>query len=539
MGDAIFVVTPRENAAEGEVHEKRIFALFLSALLLTTVLCACGDEKSEEAGGIGSNGTSSSGEPVTGGELVVGISQDLGDSLDPYQMTAAGTREVLFNVYEGLVKPNVSGEYVPAVASDSTVSEDGLTYTFPLREGVLFHNGEAVTAEDVIYSFETCAETTVDTALAAALSSVEDISAEGSTVTITLSEANPDFLSYVGMVYIVPAAYDQQDTAPVGTGPFQFVSRSVQENLVLEKFGDYWGEKAYLDQVTFKIYEDANALMSALSAESVDMAFHLTIDQVNTVSGGAYKTLEGTMNLVQALYLNNDVEPFDNEKVRQAMCYAVNVEEILNLTGEGHGKKLGSSIYPAFTKYFDESLSDYYTYDVEKAKQLLKEAGYEDGFSMTITVPSNYTPHMNVAEVLVEQLAQVGITATINPVEWETWLSETYMGRDFESTVVGFDAATLSAGALLNRWMSDNENNMINYDNPEYDAIMEKANTTTDDAEQTELYKQAAKLLTETAANVYIQDLADFVLIKSDLDGYQFYPLYVMDLSTVHYVQSV
>lgn len=519
--------------------KKRIFALFLSALLLTTVLCACGDEKSEEAGGIGSNGTSSSGEPVTGGELVVGISQDLGDSLDPYQMTAAGTREVLFNVYEGLVKPNVSGEYVPAVASDSTVSEDGLTYTFPLREGVLFHNGEAVTAEDVIYSFETCAETTVDTALAAALSSVEDISAEGSTVTITLSEANPDFLSYVGMVYIVPAAYDQQDTAPVGTGPFQFVSRSVQENLILEKFGDYWGEKAYLDQVTFKIYEDANALMSALSAESVDMAFHLTIDQVNTVSGGAYKTLEGTMNLVQALYLNNDVEPFDNEKVRQAMCYAVNVEEILNLTGEGHGKKLGSSIYPAFTKYFDESLADYYTYDVEKAKQLLKEAGYEDGFSMTITVPSNYTPHMNVAEVLVEQLAQVGITATIKPVEWETWLSETYMGRDFESTVVGFDAATLSAGALLNRWMSDNENNMINYDNPEYDAIMEKANTTTDDAEQTKLYKQAAKLLTETAANVYIQDLADFVLIKSDLDGYQFYPLYVMDLSTVHYVQSV
>ena len=132
---------------------------------------------------------------------------------------------------------------------------------------------------------------------------------------------------------------------------------------------------------------------------------------------------------------------------------------------------------------------DYYTYDVEKAKQLLKEAGYEDGFSMTITVPSNYTPHMNVAQVLVEQLAQVGITATIKPVEWETWLSETYMGRDFESTVVGFDAATLSAGALLNRWMSDNENNMINYDNPEYDAIMEKANTTTDDAEQTKLYK--------------------------------------------------
>lgn len=517
--------------------KKRVFALFLSVLMLTTVLCACGDTTSEEAGGIGSDTTSSSGEAVTGGELVVGISQDLGDSLDPYQLTAAGTREVLFNIYEGLVKATATGEYVPAVASDSTVSEDGLTYTFTLREGVRFHNGDTVTAEDVKYSFETCAETTVDTALAAALSSVQTLSAEGDTITITLAEPNPDFLSYVGMVYIVPDDYTEQSTAPVGTGPFQFVSRSVQENLVMEKFADYWGEPAYLDKVTFKIFEDANALMSALSAESVDLAVHLTIDQVNTLNAQTYKTLEGTMNLVQALYLNNAVEPFNNEKVRQAMCYAVNVDEILQLTSEGHGAKLGTSIYPAFTKYFDESLVDAYPYDVEKAKQLLAEAGYENGFSMTITVPSNYTPHMNVAQVLVEQLAQMGITATIEPVEWETWLTRVYAGRDFESTVLGFDAATLSAGALLNRWMSDNENNMINYNNPEYDAIMKEASVTTDDAKQTELYKQAAKMLSDTAANVYIQDLADFVVIKSNLDGYQFYPLYVMDLSTVHYVQ--
>ena len=474
--------------------KKRIFALFLSALLLVTVLCACGDESQSEVGGTGSDGTSTSGEAVTGGELVVGISQDLGDSLDPYQMTAAGTREVLFNVYEGLVKPTSTGEYVPAVASDSTVSEDGLTYTFPLREGVLFHNGEEVTTDDVIYSFETCAETTVDTALAAALSAVESVTADGNTITVTLSEANPDFLSYVGMVYIVPDDYTDQATAPVGTGPFRFVSRSVQQNLVMEKFADYWGEGASLDKVTFQIFEDSNALMSALSAESVDMAVHLTIDQVNTIGEGTYKTLEGTMNLVQALYLNNNVEPFNNEQ-------------------------------------------DAYPYDTEKAKELLAQAGYPDGFSMTITVPSNYTPHMNVAEVIVEQLSRVGITATINPVEWETWLSETYMGRDFESTVVGFDASNLSAGALLNRWVSTDGNNMINYNNPEYDSLMAQAAATTDDAQQTDLYKQAAALLSETAANVYIQDLPDFVLLKSNLEGYQFYPLYVMDLSTVHYVQ--
>ena len=517
---------------------KRIFALFLSVLLLAAVLCACGGTKPEEdAGGFGSDETSSSREIITGGELVVGISQDLGDSLDPYQMTAAGTREVLFNVYEGLIKPDATGDYVPAVASDYTVSEDGLTYTFPLRDGVLFHNGDAVTAEDVLYSFETCAATSNETDLIAALSAIEKIEADGDNqIVITLSEPSTAFLSYAAMVYIVPEGYSDQATSPVGTGPFKFVSRSAQESLVMEKFADYWGEAAYLDKVTFKIFEDANALMSALSAGSIDMVNHLTIDQVDTVKGGDFKVLEGTMNLVQALYLNNGVEPFDNEKVRQAMCYAVNVDDILELTAAGYGAKLGSSIYPSFTKYFDESLVDYYDYDVEKAKSLLAEAGYPDGFSMTITIPSNYTPHMNVGEVLVEQLAQVGITATIEPVEWETWLTEVYAGRNFESTVIGFDAATLNAGALLNRWMSTNESNMINYDNPDYDAVMEEAAACTDEEQQTELYKEAASILTETAANVYIQDLADFMLVKSDLDGYQFYPMYVMDLSSVHYV---
>ena len=110
-------------------------------------------------------------------------------------------------------------------------------------------------------------------------------------------------------------------------------------------------------------------------------------------------------------------------------------------------------------------------------------------------------------------------------------------GRNFQSTVVGFDSSTLNASGMLARWVSDNDKNMINYNNPEYDKVMQEANASTDDAKQTELYKQAAAMLSETAANVYIQDLADFVLLKNNLDGYQFYPLYVMDLSTVHYVQ--
>ena len=172
---------------------------------------------------------------------------------------------------------------------------------------------------------------------------------------------------------------------------------------------------------------------------------------------------------------------------------------------------------------------------MDKAKELLKEAGYENGFAFTIKVPSNYTPHVKTAEVLVEQLAAVGVTAKIQQVDWSTWLSEVYSDRNYEATVVGFDAATLTASAMLQRYTSTSDKNMFNYSNAEYDKVYAEADAATDDAEATKLYKQCEKILADSAANVYIQDLAEFVAIKKDLDGYNFYPMYVMDMSTVHY----
>lgn len=510
--------------------KKRTIALLLSAALMTMVLSACGDQKPENSGSDDANSSR-----AESNEIAIGIPQDLGDSLDPYQMIAAGTREILFNVYEGLYKPTATGDFVPAVAEDYAVSEDGLRYTFTLRSGVLFHNGDTVGADDVVYSFKTCAAATVDTSLSAALSNVADVSAaDESTVTVTLSVPDSDFLAYVASVYIVPDGYEDCATAPVGTGPFRFVSRSVQENVILEKFADYWGEPAQVDRVTCKIYEDNTALITALNAGSVDIVAHLSADQLNGLNSN-YNVLEGTMNLVQALYLNHAVEPLNDVRVRQALCHAINVDDILQLTADGHGTKLGSSMYPAFVKYFDDSLTGYYSYDPDKAKALLTEAGYGDGFNLKITVPSNYPPHVNAAQVMVEQLAAVGITAELSEVEWNTWLQDVYANRNFEATVIGFDASNLTANALLQRWTSDADKNMINFNNSEYDALIAQANETTDDAARTELYLQAERILTEQAANVYVQDLADFVAINKQLSGYEFYPLYVMDLAKIAY----
>lgn len=512
--------------------KKHTIALLLSVAVMAMALSGCGGPKSN-----GSDSDDANSSRADNNEIAVGIAQDLGDSLDPYQMTAAGTREILFNVYEGLYKPTSSGDFEPALAESYTVSEDGLTYTFTIRQGVMFHNDTPMDVDDVVYSFNTCAATSVDSSLKAALSNVASVTApDENTVVVTLKEANSDFLAYVASVYIVPDDYTEQATNPVGTGPFKYVSRSVQENVVMEKFEGYWGEGAKIDRVTFKIYEDATALMTALNGNAVDLVMHLTVSQTQNL-GEQYDVLEGTMNLVQALYLNNAEKPFDDVRVRQALCYAIDVDQILELTADGHGTKLGSSMYPAFTKYFDDALTDYYTYDPEKAKALLAEAGYADGFTMTITVPSNYTPHVDTAQVIVEQLAAVGITAELEEVEWNTWLQRVYQERDFQSTVVGFDASNLTANALLQRWTSDSDKNMINFSNEEYDSVMAQANSTTDDAVRTELFKQAEKILTEQAANVYIQDLADMVAINKNLTGFEFYPLYVLDLSNIEYVK--
>ncbi len=466
--------------------------------------------------------------------ITVGIAQDLDNSLDPYKMTAAGTREVMFNIYEGLVKPDQDGNFVYAVASSHEVSADGLVYTFTLRDNVLFHNGSKVTMDDLVYSFETCASTSVTAALVEALSAVESYEVQENKFIITLKAPNPDFLSYVCNVSIVPEGYTQLATSPVGTGPFKFESRRVLDNFVIVRNDDYYGEKAKLSKVTYRILEDNTALFTALNSGSLDLVAHLTVDQTQNLTNG-YTVLEGTMNLVQALYLNHNVKPFDDIRVRQALCYAIDVPAMLALTSGGHGTAVGSSMYPAFGKYFDESLANAYPHDVEKAKQLLAQAGYPNGFSFTIKVPSNYTPHVDCAEVLVEQLKAAGIDAKIQLVDWSTWLSDVYAGRNFEATITGFDSSTLNASGMLARWETGNGKNMIGYSNADYDAAYRAARATADDAQQTAFYKRCLEILSQDAANVYLQDLADFVAVHPKLKGYEFYPLYVMDMSLLYW----
>jgi len=152
-------------------------------------------------------------------------------------------------------------------------------------------------------------------------------------------------------------------------------------------------------------------------------------------------------------------------------------------------------------------------------------------------VPSNYTPHVETAQVLAEELKAINVNAKIELIEWETWVSDVYAGRQFEATVVGLDASTVTASALLLRFNTDNSKNFVNYSNPDYDAAYQRAESSIDDAERTAAYKECQQILTETAVNVYIQDMAEFVAINKKYAGYEFYPLYVQDYSKLYIVE--
>ena len=252
-------------------------------------------------------------------------------------------QEVLFNIFEGLVKPDSDGNFVEAVASSYDISGEADVYTFTLREGVKFHNGQAVTAEDVKYSIDRCADTSNGGPLVSAFSIIESVNIlDEQTVEIRLTEPNTEFIAYM-TIAIIPKDYADQATNPVGTGPFKFKSRTPEENFVMVKNEEYWGEKAHLDEVEFKVVADADMMVTNLKGGSIDMAVRLTSGQAGELTEG-FHIEEGTMNLVQALYLNHSVEPLNDEKVRQALCYAVNPDDIMMFIADGKGERVGSSM---------------------------------------------------------------------------------------------------------------------------------------------------------------------------------------------------
>ena len=512
------------------------------ALLLSASLCACGGSKTaegtSEAAGESSeaetSNTLSEGTPVPGGSVVYGMTQDLA-SLDPHVDTDAGTRDVVFNLYEGLVKPTSDGGFIPAVASDYIISDDAKTYTFTLRDGITFHDGTPVTIEDVKYSIDRYAEIQGESSAFSSLVDSVEVQ-DDKTLVVNLKESYSEFLPMM-TIAIIPQSNEDPAGNPIGTGPFKYVSYTPGQNLELEKYDGYWQEGVpSLDSVEFKFIADVDTAFVELQAGTIDILKYLTSAQAETL-GDDYNIVQGSMNLVHAMYLNSAYEPLSKTEVRQALCYAVDRDAINNFIFGGKSHIIGSHMIPAMSKYYEPEAETVYSYDPEKAKELLADAGYADGFDLEITVPSSYSQHVDSAQIIADELSQVGVNVTLNQVEWSTWLQDVYKGGNFQATVIGFDG-TQAPSDWLKKYVTDDAKNFMHYSNTEYDDVFNTAYTTVDDDVKVENYKKAQMILAEDAAAVYIEDPANLVAVSKKFGGYTFYPTAAEDMSLLYQVEQ-
>ena len=481
-----------------------------------------------------------SGNKANDNSAVVGITQEPG-IFDPHKVTAAGDKELIFNIYEGLLKYDYEGNLNPCLATDYEISDDASVYTFTIREGVKFHDGTDLDAGDIVYSLKRAAgllDTQDGVALVNELSPIKDVSVTSDgRVEVVLEACNTELLCYF-TTGIIPEGYDNCQEAPVGTGPFKFVSYTPGLNVVLSKNENYWQNGLpYLDKVTFKVCADMDAGMAELSNGNIDIFPYLTTDRSSQLDPAKYNVQTNGSNMVQIFALNNNVEPLNDVRVRQAMSYAINRQNIISVTMDGAGIELTTAMSPAMGQYYDADLNGTYDQNIEKAKELLAEAGYENGFDITCTVPSSYLLHVNTAVELASQLKAVGINMSIEQIDFATWLDSAYKKGNYETTVIAL-MPIYAPYDVLRRYVSTASDNFIYYKNEEVDRLLNEITLTTDTDLKIELYHQVLGHLTEDACSIYIQDPTTITAVSTRLEGYHVYPMYVQDMSQVKLAEN-
>lgn len=498
---------------------------------LSVVLAACAsddgsDNNTEKENEGSTEGSTEADTGSTSGEEKVLIFGRGGDSvsLDPIAVTDGESFKVTQNVFETLLNFGEEDTTInEGLATKWEPSEDGLTYTFTLREGVKFHDGTDFNAEAVVKNFERWANGSEDkfpyyASMFGGFAGeeghvIESVTADGDyTVVFKLKRAQAPFLKNIAMSpfgIASPTAFEASGEKfgdnPVGTGPFKFVEWKRNDSVTVEKFEDYWNAGyPKLDKIVFKAIPDNSARLNALLANEIDLA-----DGINPSDGA---TVEGDSNLqlferpsmnVGYLGLTTTRPPFDNVKVRQAINYAIDKEAIVEAFFEGRAEIAKNPMPPSISGYNEDIPG--YEYDPEKAKQLLAEAGLADGFEMELwamPVPRPYMPDgTKVAEAIQKNLEDIGVKATIVSFEWATYLEKARNG-EADAFMLGWTGDNGDADNFIYVLLDgDNigSNNYTYYDNQDLHKILIEAQTEVDEDKRNELYKQAQEIIFEDA----------------------------------------
>jgi peptide/nickel transport system substrate-binding protein len=425
-----------------------------------------------------------------------------------HQAGAALDQVLLDNIYETLVKATPEGEISPGVAT-LAISDDRLTYTLTLQEGITFHDGDPLTASDVVWTLEQ--QRAEGANEAAKLSSIESVEAtDDLTVVLTLSQPDNDLafrLSQRAGAVLNEGATDLETTAN-GTGPFTLGEWNQGSFVSLLRNDDYWGEPAKAAEVVFQYFTDPNAAVNAVLDGDADFITGVDSELIGRFDGNTdFVVTANPTNGELTLGFNNTDEALSDQRVRQAITQAIDKQGIIDLNG-GYGTIIGAPVPPVDPWY--EDLTGLYPYDPEAARALLEEAGYGDGLELTFVVPNFYPPR--IPDFVVSQLADVGITLDLQAVEFSTWLEQVYTNHDYDVTyVLHIEARDIDNYANPDYyWL---------YDSPEVQELLNAAKTTPDEDEAIELRRQAAEQIAEDAPAVWLTLTDDIVVAHTGVTG--------------------
>ena len=479
-----------------------------TALAAAAILAAGALALTACTSGGGSATPTATGKPDPDASVAIRLVLEPGN-LDIRQTAGSALDQILVdNIYQGLVARTPEQDIVPALASDWTVSPDGLTYTFTLREGVTFHDGQELTPQDVVWSLTTRRDT-AEWRDSARLADVTSITAEGQDITLTLSAPDSTLLwNLTGRAGIVLKEGDTVDyqTKANGTGPFVLTSWRQGDSITLERNESYWGDKAAAAEVVFDYIPDNQAALNAALAGEVDVltGFDANLqDQIE--ANGDFSLVLGASTDKGTLAFNQTSGPLADKRVRQAIRQAIDHDAIIEALGSGQ-TQYGPipELDPGY-----EDLSDVAPYDPEAAKALLKEAGAED-LELTLTIPSFYST--TIPQILVSDLDEVGITLEVNSVDFTTWLTDVYTNHDYDLSFVLHTEAR-----DFENWA--NPDYYFTYDNPEVQELYARSLAATDEAEAADLLKQAARIVSEDSGADWLYNGASVVAVGTNITG--------------------
>ena len=488
------------------------------------------------------------------GTLVVGLVAEP-VNLDPAQVTDLNSNRVGRRVVETLVTfPDESTQVVPGLAESWTISKDGLQYTFKLRSGIKFHDATPLTAEAVKFSIERqinpehpahkLGKYPFANFFFGNVKAVEVLSDER--VAFLLKEPRASFLAILtaGAASIVsPTAVMKSGPdyplQPVGTGPFKFGSWDRGQRVVLEKNPAYWKFPVKLDRVIYRPIVEDQARLTELLTGSLDVIVGVPPDFVGQLeSGGKVGVLKQVGAHVWYLGINNQKKPFDDKRVRQALNYAVNKDAIVRDVLKGTGTPSRGPVLPN-TWAADATLKAY-PYDPARAKKLLAEAGYPNGFSTTLWVPesgSGMQSPVAMSTVMQSNLKAVGVNVVLQTMEWGAFLAK-LRTKEQELFALSWMAGTEDPDMVMypllhsSQWTPNGPNRAL-YKNPKFDDLLQQARLTTDQARRASLYKEAQRILVDDAPWVFVDHEIQIAAVARRVQGFKLHPSFDLRVETI------